>query len=67
MFAEQKSHGVSVGWWVPRHATSDVWAYAAAGVLVVAALSFRWIFGGWFGGNVPYLQFFPAILIAAWY
>ena len=53
--------------WVPRHATSDVRAYAAAGVFVAAALSFRWIFRGWFGGNVPYLQFFPAILIAAWY
>jgi PAS domain S-box-containing protein len=25
------------------------------------------MFRAWFGGNVPYLQFFPAILVAAWY
>jgi K+-sensing histidine kinase KdpD len=67
VFAEQKSHGANLLWWTPRHATRDVWAYAAAGAWVGAAVSFRWIFRGWFDGNVPYLHFFPAILIAAWH
>jgi two-component system sensor kinase FixL len=35
--------------------------------LVAASLAFRWVFRAWFGDNVPYLQFFPAILVAAWY
>jgi hypothetical protein len=36
-------------------------------LLVAVALLVRWILRTWFGNNVPYLQFFPAILIAAWY
>jgi len=35
--------------------------------LIGAALLFRYALGSWLGPNVPYLQFFPAILIAAWY
>jgi two-component system sensor kinase FixL len=41
--------------------------YGVAVLLVAASLLTRWILSGWFAGNVPYLQFFPAILVAAWY
>jgi K+-sensing histidine kinase KdpD len=34
---------------------------------VAVALLVRWVLRAWFDNNVPYLQFFPAILIAAWY
>jgi len=33
---------------------------------VAAALLLRWTLGDFFGGSVPYLQLFPAILVAAW-
>jgi PAS domain S-box-containing protein len=36
-------------------------------LLIAGSLLVVWMFRAWFGGNVPYLQFFPAILIAAWY
>jgi PAS domain S-box-containing protein len=42
-------------------------AYVAAGALVTAALLVRWALGPWLGGHAPYLQFFPAIMVAAWY
>jgi PAS domain S-box-containing protein len=38
-----------------------------AALLVVGSLAFRSTFRAWFVDQVPYLQFFPAILIAAWY
>jgi PAS domain S-box-containing protein len=38
-----------------------------AALLVAASLVFRWTLRAWFGDNVPYMQFFPAILVAAWY
>jgi PAS domain S-box-containing protein len=48
-------------------ATSGVHAYVVAALLVGAAIAFRLALSGWLAGNVPYLQFFPAILLAAWY
>jgi PAS domain S-box-containing protein len=42
-------------------------AYVVAVLLIAGSLLVVWMFRAWFGGNVPYLQFFPAILIAAWY
>ena len=41
--------------------------YAVAVIAFGAALLLRYALQGWLGPNVPYLQFFPAILIAAWY
>ena len=63
MVAEQTSSGVSLG----RRTTRDLHAYVVALVLIAGSLLARSIFRGWFGGNVPYLQFFPAIMVAAWY
>jgi PAS domain S-box-containing protein len=65
--AGQERHGVSLGWWQPRSSAGDPRAYIVAVLLVAAALLVRWVLRAWFGNNVPYLQFFPAILIAAWY
>lgn len=47
-------------WWVGR-------AYAVAGTLVALSLAARLMLSSYFGPNVPYLQFFPAILVASWY
>ena len=41
--------------------------YIAALLLVGGSLVLRWAFAPFFGDNVPYLQFFPAIMLAAWY
>ncbi len=41
--------------------------YLVAGALVGAALLLRVALQPWLGATVPYLQFFPAILLAAWY
>ena len=41
------------------------WVVAAA--LVGVSLALRLALEPWFGADVPYLQFFPAILGAAWY
>jgi two-component system sensor kinase FixL len=38
-----------------------------AALLLAAALALRFALQPWLGPNVPYLQFFPAILVAAWY
>jgi K+-sensing histidine kinase KdpD len=67
MAAGQERHGVSLGWWQRRSSAGDPRAYVVAVLLVAAALLVRWILRGWFGNNVPYLQFFPAIMVAAWY
>jgi PAS domain S-box-containing protein len=42
-------------------------AYGVAAVCVVAALLFRWLLNPWLGATVPFLSFFPAILIASWF
>jgi PAS domain S-box-containing protein len=41
--------------------------YLVACALVGAALLLRYALRPWLGANVPYLQFFPALLLAAWY
>lgn len=45
----------------------DVRVYLAAVGLVSAFLLLRSIFNPVLGESVPYLQFFPAVMIAAWY
>jgi two-component system sensor kinase FixL len=41
--------------------------YAVAAAAVGAALLFRYLFRESLGLKVPYLQFYPAIILAAWY
>ena len=41
--------------------------YLTALGLVAASLVVRAMLSDYFGPNVPYLQFFPAILVASWY
>jgi two-component system sensor kinase FixL len=41
--------------------------YVFAAFAVGAAMSLRALLQPWLAGNVPYLQFFPAVLLAAWY
>ena len=36
-------------------------------VCVAVALLLRWLVGPWLGPTVPYLSFFPAVLIASWF
>jgi len=50
-----------------RRTTGAARAYVVAVLLIAACLLVRWTLRTWFGGNVPYLQFFPAIMVAAWY
>jgi two-component system, LuxR family, sensor kinase FixL len=41
--------------------------YAVALLAVVASLLFRLSLQPWLGVTIPYLQFFPAIMVAAWF
>jgi two-component system sensor kinase FixL len=47
-------------------ARDRVLQYSLAILLVAASLLLRFLLAPWFGSNVPYLQFFPAVLISAW-
>src|SRR5687767_2646391 len=50
-----------------RDAPQSVVAYGAAAAFVLAALLLRLLVNSWLGPTVPYLSFFPAILLASWY
>ena len=50
---------------LPAH--HGVARYGVAVMLIAAALGLRLLLQPWLGSAVPYLQFFPAILLAAWY
>ena len=54
-------------WWRPQPAAVGSARYIVALALIGATLLLRYALRDWLGPNVPYLQFFPAILIAAWY
>src|SRR2546428_13687112 len=41
--------------------------YALALVLVIIAEAVRTVAAPWLGPNVPFLLFYPAIMLAAWY
>jgi two-component system, LuxR family, sensor kinase FixL len=41
--------------------------YSVALAVVGASLLFRYQFRDWLGLRVPYLQFYPAIIVASWY
>jgi PAS domain S-box-containing protein len=51
--------------------TQRVWTstvrYAAAFLIVSTSLLVRFAFQRWLGASVPYLHFFPAVMIAAWF
>jgi two-component system sensor kinase FixL len=53
-------HGIQAA----RHGPSS---YAVALLLVAASLLLRFLLQPWLGDSAPYLQFFPAIMVAAWY
>jgi PAS domain S-box-containing protein len=50
----------------PRPWTSVV-RYAAPFLIVFTSLLVRFAFQRWLGVSVPYLHFFPAVMIAAWF
>src|SRR6266545_898661 len=50
----------------PRPWTSVI-RYAAPFVIVSTSLLVRFAFQRWLGVSVPYLHFFPAVMIAAWF
>jgi PAS domain S-box-containing protein len=52
---------------VPLPMTAWIRRYGLAALLMAATLALRFALQPWLGQNVPYLQFFPAILVAAWY
>jgi PAS domain S-box-containing protein len=54
-------------WSVLEPASAGFARYIVAVGLIGAALLLRYALRSWLGPSVPYLQFFPAILIAAWY
>ena len=49
-----------------RLSTSAV-RYAVPFLLILASLLLRLTFQRWLGVSVPYLHFFPAVMIAAWF
>jgi two-component system sensor kinase FixL len=51
----------------PRPLSGAIRRYAVAVLLFAASLAVRFVFHPWLGPTVPYMQFFPAILVAAWY
>ncbi|HEU4893351.1 MAG TPA: PAS domain S-box protein [Vicinamibacterales bacterium] len=67
MSTQQDRFGGSRRSWVPQPTAGELRSYGVAVLLIATSLLIRWILNGWFAGNVPYLQFFPAILVAAWY
>jgi two-component system sensor kinase FixL len=53
--------------WVRRPDEGSVRGYVLAALVVAAAVASRLAVRPWFGEEVPFLLFFPAILIGAWY
>jgi PAS domain S-box-containing protein len=52
---------------VPHRASLTIRRYAVALLAFAAAVALRRVLDPWLGSNVPYLAFFPAVLVAAWY
>lgn len=53
--------------WVRQPDRGSVRAHGLAILMVGAAVVIRLALQSWFGKDVPFLLFFPAILVAAWY
>jgi two-component system sensor kinase FixL len=60
-------HGPTRWLWVRPRDDGSVRAYGLAVLVVAAAVAIRLTLHSWFGDDGPFLLFFPAILIAAWY
>ena len=54
-------------WWAPQPVFVGYARYIVALALIGAAFLVGYALRGWLSPSVPYLQFFPAMLIAAWY
>jgi PAS domain S-box-containing protein len=52
--------------WAPAQAPT-AWRYGVALAVLGIALLLRYLFREFLGLNVPFLQFYPAIMVAAWY
>jgi hypothetical protein len=50
-----------------RRSSPGVVEYGVAVAAVIVALLVRLAINDWLGLSVPFLQFFPAILVASWY
>jgi two-component system sensor kinase FixL len=59
--------GASLQSWAPHPRAAGARRYLAAVLLIAAAVLLRQFFQPWLGPHAPYLQFFLAILLAAWY
>src|SRR5438034_3527621 len=59
--------GVSIGSWAKPHVPTGMSRYIVAVGTIVASLVFRYGLRESLGLRVPYLQFYPAIIVAAWY
>jgi Domain of unknown function (DUF4118) len=46
---------------------TSVVRYAAPFLIIFTSLLIRFAFQRWLGVSVPYLHFFPAVMIAAWF
>jgi two-component system sensor kinase FixL len=53
--------------WVRKAAAAPASRYVVAVAAFGSALVFRYVFADRLGTSVPYLQFYPAIMVAAWY
>ncbi len=59
--------GGRIGLWALPRASVNVWRYLVAVAAPAAALLFGYVVRDALGLTVPYLQFYPAIIVAAWY
>ena len=59
--------GVSIRSWAKPHVPTARSRYIVAAGVFVASLAFRYSLRESLGLKVPYLQFYPAIIVAAWY
>jgi two-component system sensor kinase FixL len=64
---QNRAAGKSYTWWKPPRGATGVSRYIVGLTAVAVSLLFRYVLRDLFGPKVPYLQFYPAILVAAWY
>ena len=53
--------------WALTHTPTSFSRYLVAATALAAALLFRYLFRDSLGLRAPYLQFYPALIVAAWY
>ena len=67
MAASEHGSGGRFEQWARAGPSADVRRYVVAIGALAAALLFRYLVRDSLGLKVPYLQFYPAIIVAAWY